>query len=192
MCFSKSELYETFPELPGISARRLSGATGDGVNAWLDEVLGGAYPVGGHVLQMDYARYAAAEAAMGWLNCSFTLHPAEPLTPAMVVGPLLERLDAALTERGARIAHLKVVDHSECGYLKASMTANGQEPTADGDLSASAAEHHDMLLNLRAVGAPELLREVVEQCLPDGAVLLRMQAFSPAAPKPERRIATVV
>ena len=42
---------------------------------------------GGHILQMDYARYGAAEASMGWLNCSFTLHPVVPAHSAMVVGP---------------------------------------------------------------------------------------------------------
>ena len=112
MCFSKTDLFTEFPSLPGCSARFLSSQTGDGVAAWLDDVLGGRFRPGGKILEIDYERYARAEAALAWLNCSATVKPASPASPASVVGSLLDGLDAALTAKGFTIAHLKVMDES--------------------------------------------------------------------------------
>ena len=84
-------------------------SSGQGVAAWLDEDLGGALPVGSKLLEIDYAQYARAEAALGWLNWSATLRLSPALSPAALVGPWLDRLQSALTNAGARISHLKGV-----------------------------------------------------------------------------------
>ena len=47
---------------------RLSALTGEGVAEWLDDVLNSNRIVGAHLLEIDYDRYAAAEAAHTWLN----------------------------------------------------------------------------------------------------------------------------
>ena len=47
---------------------RLSPRTGAGVEGWLDQVLSGNRIAGGRILDVDYRRYAEAEAAFGWLN----------------------------------------------------------------------------------------------------------------------------
>lgn len=192
VAFSKCDQYETFPELPGVRARKLSARTGVGVRAWLDEIFGGSVPAGQRILEVDYRRYAEAEAALAWLNCSFTVKTVPPLPPALVVGPFLDRLEAALTGQGARIAHVKVVDHCATGYLKAALTANGQEPTVEGDLTASGAPRHEVILNLRAVGEPAAIQAIVERSLPGRAAVSHMRAFRPAPPKPERRVPAVV
>jgi len=192
VCMSKGDLYAEGAAIPGVPTRTLSAKTGQGVREWLDEILFGSLEAGATTLEIDYARYARAEAALAWLNLSATLEPAAPLSPALVVGPLLDGLDAALTEARIRIVHLKVFDRSPAGWLKAAICANGEEPRVEGDLDASPAGLHELLVNLRARGDAAEVRQIVEKRLRqlEGRVVeARLDCFSPAAPKPERRVA---
>ena len=193
--FTKSDLYPDAPDLPGVAARRVSAQTGAGVGEWLDEMLNGRLRAGGHLLDIDYARYAAAEAALGWLNWEGELRLESALTPAQVVGPLLERLDEDLTRAGAPIAHLKIFDRAPSGYIKAGICANGEEPSVEGDLLASPARRHELVVNLRARALPSVLREAVARATSELPAVLRVlheQAFQPAPPVPEHRFRTVV
>jgi hypothetical protein len=109
----------------------------------------------------------------------------------MTVGPFLDGLDAALSAAGVEIVHLKLLDSSPSGWLKAATCGNGEEPRVEGDLDASPASRHEMLVNLRAKGDPAQVREIVEWELLrlDGNVFdVRLNCFSPAAPKPDRRV----
>jgi CobW/HypB/UreG family nucleotide-binding protein len=159
------------------------------IEAWLDTLLNGGIQAGTKAIAVDYARYAEAEAALGWLNVRTTIRPNPPMAPAMIVGPLLDELDRALTAAGIRIVHLKAMAQCESGYVKAALTANGQEPAVEGVLDVSPADEHELLLNLRALGAPERLREIVEGALANVAAGEPVvQAFRPAAPVPYYRI----
>jgi hypothetical protein len=175
-----------------VRCRRLCAKTGEGVSEWLDEVLFGSLEAGKTTLDIDYARYAQAEAALAWLNLSFVLSPATPVPPATAVGPLLDDFDRALTTAAIQIVHLKIFDSSPTGWLKAAICANGQEPTVEGALDASPAARHEMLINLRAKGDPAQVQTLVEnqlRRLEAQVSYVRLDCFSPAAPKPERRIA---
>jgi hypothetical protein len=194
VCFNKADVFTDFPSLPSGFALRLSAKTGQGVPEWLAEVLAGSRVAGSLLIEVDYQRYAEAEAALGWLNWQAELELDEALSPAMVVGPFLDELDQRLTAAGVAIAHLKVLDHASTGYIKASVCRNGDEPTVDGALTASPDERHELLLNLRAPGAPEQLREIVvlaASSLPGRVKVLHIESFRPSPPKPERRIATI-
>jgi Ni2+-binding GTPase involved in maturation of urease and hydrogenase len=190
ICFTRADLYREFPHLEGAPLRYLSGVTGGGVAEWLDELLSGEIPAGGRILDLDYEQYARAEAAFAWMNCTAAVELREGLSPAMVVGPLLEGLDAALTAAGLHVAHLKLIDESASGYLKASLVRNGEEPVVEGMLDAAPASRHELLLNVRAEGDPGDLRRIVEEqlaALPGRVEIRAMQSFRPAPPKPERR-----
>jgi Ni2+-binding GTPase involved in maturation of urease and hydrogenase len=194
LCFNKSDLHDEFPELPGRFALRLSAVTGQGVTEWLDEILAGHGSAGSRPLEVDYRQYADAEAALGWLNChaEVTLTH-EWMSPAQMVGPLLEELDRGLSQAGVSIAHLKIFDQTPAGYVKASICRNGEEPLLEGELAASASGSHDLLLNLRAPADPAVLRAIVEQAssrLPGDLRILHLESFRPAPPKPEHRIAS--
>jgi hypothetical protein len=174
-----------------VRARRLSSKTGQGVEEWLDEILSGTLEAGRTTLDIDYARYAEAEAALAWLNLSFVFEPAFPLAPAQVVGPLLEGIDHALTDAAILIVHLKIFLNSTSGWLKAAICANGEEPTVEGRLDASPTGRHELLVNLRAKGDPAEVREIVAgqlRQLHGNAFDVRLDCFSPAPPKPERRV----
>lgn len=193
VCYSKADLYSDFPELPSAFALRLSAVTGEGLSEWMHEILAGSHLSGSRLLQVDYQRYADAEASLGWLNWQAELRLRVPLSPAQVVGPLLEDLDQRLSSLGARIVHLKILDESGSGYIKASVCRNGEEPVVQGTLDASPAEVHRMLINLRARAAPRLLEQAVKAAtanLDANRSILHFECFRPAPPKPECRIAT--
>jgi hypothetical protein len=191
VCFTKSDLYPGYPEMGIPHARQLSAKSGQGVAAWLNEVLSGGIASGDQVLEIDYSEYARAEAALAWLNLRAVFEPKGLLSPAMLLGPLLDHIDTALSAEKISIAHLKAIVTSPTGFLKAAICGNGQEPIVEGDLDASPAGKLELLLNLRAVGEPRRVREIVQREiyeLDGGLTQSTVDCFSPAAPVPERRI----
>lgn len=172
----------------------VSARTGDGVEEWLADLLGPRLPTrpGGQAIDVDYERYAAAESALGWLNWHVALTLRTPSSPAALCGPLLDDLDRALTRRGARVHHLKLFDQTATGYVKASLCANGDEPSVEGALDASAASAHALIINLRAEGDPAQLAEAVAESLwrlPGTPAVVHREAFRPSPPRPEQRLA---
>jgi Ni2+-binding GTPase involved in maturation of urease and hydrogenase len=195
VAFTKCDLQVEFPALPVPAPRFLSALTGCGVAAWLDEILSGTVPVGRSLLDIDYERYARAEAALGWLNwrASLRLNPA--LSPAELIGPFLDDLQQALVAAGARIAHLKILDQTPDSYLKAALTCGDVEPAIEGEITASPEAEHNLLVNVRAVlTASELETLFADQLkrLPGKRHNERLQCFSPSAPRPEHRYSQVV
>lgn len=191
VCFTKSDVYPNCPHIAAQHVRQVSARTGQGVAAWLDEIFSGTLTVGREILDIDYEQYARAEAALTWLNLQVTIEPTVPSSSAVILGPLLDHLDREFTANNISIVHLKAIVDSPTGFLKAAMCANGQEPAVEGALDASPASQHELLLNLRAVGSAQQVREIVERELNriDGKLIgVHMDCFHPAAPKPERRV----
>lgn len=158
---------------------------GESVQAWLDSILSGEIAPGAKTLDIDYQRYAEAEAALAWLNCRVTAHVHPPISAPMLIGPLLDRLEPQI-----RIIHLKLFTQSDAGYLKAALTGNGQDPLVDGPLDASPATRHDILLNVRALNDPDTLRATVERevdALPARIERLHFECFRPSPPVPYHR-----
>jgi hypothetical protein len=192
VCWTKSDLYPDCPQISAQPVRQVSARTGQGIAAWLDEIFSGTVRVGREILDIDYEQYARAEAALVWMNLQVTIEPNVPCSPALILGPLLDHLDREFTANHVSIVHLKAIIDSSTGFLKAAMCANGQEPAVEGALDASPASQHELLLNLRAVGSAQQVREIVEKELQnvDGKLTgLHIDCFHPAAPKPERRMA---
>jgi CobW/HypB/UreG, nucleotide-binding domain len=191
VCFTKSDLFPEHPDLGATNVRQVSAHSGQGVAAWLDEVTSGEIAAGRVTLEIDYAQYARAEAALAWLNLRATFEPREWISPAMLLGPLLDGLDESLTAEGIPIVHLKGMVTASSGFLKAAICANGEEPVVEGNVDASPAGRLELLINLRAVGEPAHVRTTVEQEVQNLGLGLRdlaIDCFSPAAPVPGRRI----
>jgi Ni2+-binding GTPase involved in maturation of urease and hydrogenase len=193
ICITKADVH---PEIdrslfPGRQVRQLSAVTGQGVAAWLDEVLSGALPRGGTTLDIDYDRYAAAEAALAWMNLRAIFRPRRAMPPALVLGPVMDGIEASLREEGLAVVHLKGLVESPTGHIKAAYTAPGEGMVVEGDLTASPAPEHELRINVRALGEPERLHRIVEQHVRrlEGELHeLRLQAFRPSPPQPERRV----
>jgi Ni2+-binding GTPase involved in maturation of urease and hydrogenase len=195
VCVTKSDLYPEPLELDAPHARQISAQSGQGVAAWLDEVLAGEISAHKDVLDIDYERYAQAEAALAWLNFRVVFEPRAPVSPAMLLGPWLDDLDRSLTHAQMQIVHLKAMAEASTGYVKAAMCTNGQEPTVEGALDASPSLRHEITLNLRAVGEPETMAAIVETTIEQSLHQLHgifsertLRCFRPAAPRPERRV----
>jgi hypothetical protein len=170
------------PSLPP-GTMRVNAATGEGVAEWLEEILAGVGPVAAHALTLDYARYAEAEASLAWLNARVTARAATALSPALLVGPLLDRLSAAVPN----IVHLKLLAQCDSGYLKAALTASHTDPVVEGTLDASPSHDHEILLNVRALADPVELQAIIERefaALPARLTWQHVQSFRPAAPVP--------
>ena len=188
--FSKADLHTNFPRIPGIDARPLSAQTGLGIAEWLDEVLSWGGTTGAKLLDIDYSRYAEAEASLGWLNRRGELRLNQPLTPAAVIGPFVTHLDKLLTDAEVPMAHLKVFVQSANGHVKASVCRNGDRPAVAGTLDAPPAARFTITINLRASGDPALLSTLVDQAignLPGRFRIDHAEAFRPSPPVPEHR-----
>jgi hypothetical protein len=191
ICFTKSDIHPHVPPIGNVSTRQISAKTGQGVAAWLNEVLSGNAEAGSEILDIDYEQYAQAEAALAWLNAEANIRCSIPKSPAMILGPLLDGCDHDFTAEGIAIVHLKAIVHAETGFLKAAICGNGQEPALEGMLDASPALHHHLLLNARVVGEADQVRRIIEKnfaVIEGNLAGVRVRSFHPAAPKPERRI----
>jgi hypothetical protein len=160
-------------------------ARGESVQAWLDKILSGEIPAGAKTLDIDYTRYAEAEAALAWLNVRVIARPSPPISAPMLIGPLLDRLAPQI-----RIVHLKLFLQSDAGYLKAALTGNGRDPVVEGALDASPSAGHEILLNVRALTDPDLLSAIVQRefsALPARLEWQHVECFRPSAPVPYYR-----
>ena len=190
LCFSKSDMSSRPPDLGRTGVRQISARSGQGIAAWLDEILSGEICSGKKPLAIDYAQYAQAEAALAWLNLQVSIQSAVPVSPASVLGPLLDAIDRSFSNAGISIVHLKAIVNSESGFVKAAMCCNGAEPVVEGMLDASPARRHELLLNLRCVGDAAQVRRIVEECLLQSGLSMDapgISCFHPAPPRPERR-----
>jgi hypothetical protein len=192
VCSTKADECIVLPALEGAVAQPVSARTGAGVDAWLDHVLGcrvaaGTFPL----LTLDYKRYAAAEAALAWLNWHAHVEFERPLPPALLAGALADRLEGDLARAGLAVVHVKVLDHARTGYVRVSLCGDGRAPALEGALDASPDVRHQLLVNARVVGDPEVLSRVVGECVRAAAGDVRSvirEAFRPAPPRPERRV----
>ncbi|HUB81750.1 MAG TPA: GTP-binding protein [Bryobacteraceae bacterium] len=160
-------------------------ARGESVQQWVDKVLTGEVPAGTKTLEIDYARYAEAEAALAWLNLRVTARARPAISAPMLIGPLLDRLEPRI-----RIVHLKLFMQSDAGYLKAALTGNGREPVVEGALAQSPSGEHEILLNVRALADPAALRAIVERefsALPAQLEWRHVECFRPSPPVPYHR-----
>ena len=188
--FTKADLSTSFPRIPGIDARPLSAQTGQGVTEWIDEVITWNGSRGAKLLDIDYTRYAEAEASLGWLNYRGDFRPSPALTPAAVAGPLMSSLDRLLSQAAIPIAHLKVFVQAVNGHVKASICQNGEPPAVAGTLDAPPSERCTVTVNLRATGDPKTLEALVGQAtaaLPGVFRIDHAEAFRPSPPVPEHR-----
>jgi hypothetical protein len=194
VCLTKTDAYPEPTPLDGRSVRRISAKTGAGVAAWLDEVMSGTLSSGTRLLEIDYQQYAAAEAALAWLNLQTTVQLPEPIAPAEFLLRFLNKLGTGLDANGIYVVHLKAIAQTPGGFAKAAICFNGQKPNVEGMLDAAPFSSHELLLNLRAVGPAAEVQSIVQTHLdkagstPSG---VRIASFHPAPPKPERRVTAI-
>jgi G3E family GTPase len=175
----------------------LAAAAGEGVDGWLDVVLGRTSELALR-LDIDYATYATAEAALGWLNAAGVVEANAPFSAQNWLAYLLRMLDAGFSEARGRIAHVKAQVNAGEAVYKASITQSGGPVLWDVREENGAAhevQRLEFILNARVETTPGVLEKVVRAVMaelsPEPAfryTFTDFACFSPAAPQPSERI----
>jgi G3E family GTPase len=183
-----SDLGRRYPSARVIPYSARSGTVSELVDGWLagdvedraDEAL-------------DYDRYAAAEAALAWLNHDVAVTGGfEPGRWARVA---LASLSRACAAAGALVGHAKVSVETAEGLVKGSLTAAGAAPAVDVPGPATA-ETGRAVFNLRVEWPPaaldaacaEAIRTADEACGTTSTAVTAPASFQPSYPRPVHRI----
>jgi Ni2+-binding GTPase involved in maturation of urease and hydrogenase len=190
---------------PGVPVLPVSAATGQGLEAWtggleatldgreLDPGHGGA--PGSRVLDLDYDRYADAEAALGWLNAEgrITSAAGEHDFGETWARAALSGLAARAGEAGAEVVHAKLRLDAPGGSCVANLVQDAGPPfvRSAGRVAGTAA----LVLNARVAAAPALVRAWTGEALAGAdalaateTTLREVRCFAPARPVPTYRL----
>ena len=178
-------------EVLGVSAR-----DGSNLDAWfsrIEEGEQGRAPA----MEVDYDLYADGEALLGWYNSTVRLQAPAPFEAEPVLQHLCREIQQRLQAAGAEVAHLKMTlspDEALAGEIAVinlvrndvvpELSLRLPEPVSGGQL----------IINLRAEGAPESLAEFVAASLRTLWEAHRVRAntehlehFRPGRPTPTHR-----
>jgi len=170
----------------------VSARTGEGLDRWI-EVLKQDLPAGERLLEIDYDRYAEAEAELGWLNATFKLSRKDGFKGGTFLLELALGLQERFSRRKAEIAHLKMFLDSEAGGASVSLVGSEAQPdvSAEGEDIIRGAT---LTINGRVHLSPELLRQAVVEALDAIAREIginystdQLSSFRPAYPTPKYR-----
>lgn len=170
---------------PAPEVRRVSAATGEGVDAWLDAVLADR-PGGERRIDVDYDTYAAGEAALGWLNAEVELDGDVAWS---------DTLEAVMRGIGARlpVAHLKCLLRSGERVEVSNAVAGRPTPVARTLRAGAPTSRATVVVNARVACTPTELRRVTEATLRDlpgvRGNVVSLRAFAPGRPVPIHRVA---
>ncbi len=184
-------LHQRYPqaELFRVSARE-----GTGLDRWFAalavEQRSRAAP------DVDYDVYAEGEALLGWLNSTVRLSAAQSFDGNLLLLELTRRIRGRLAGESIEIAHLKMTlmpDREAGGLGVLNLVSTAGEPDVshrlEHDLSGG-----ELILNLRAEGSPDVLRQAVEDAVAASGALGQVQYLEhlrPARPVPTHRVQAV-
>jgi SAM-dependent methyltransferase/Ni2+-binding GTPase involved in maturation of urease and hydrogenase len=161
----------------------VSGRTGLGLDAWLKLALSRRT----ESLIIDYDRYAAAEASLGWCNARVRLQSAAGIEPASVMRAFL----AAVSN--APIAHVKLTD-ANGGTLSGAVVRPGGPPLLEDRATVVRANDISWIINARVAVDPATLESLIRTAMANAAMPAdvdweEFECFSPARPTPAHRYA---
>lgn len=170
----------------------ISSKNGTGLDEWMEAVL--STPPGNRWLrEVNYEKYAQAEAEMGWLNAEADLIFPTPVDGRDIAARMVLGMADGITGRKAKIGHLKLLALGETGGVKAGISVVGQGGQLDGSFSGPELRVH-VTLNARATVSPGDLAEIVTSLMADfrhgnGAQtdVSYLNTFRPSPPNPTHR-----
>ncbi|MCD5317206.1 CobW-like GTP-binding protein [Kineosporia babensis] len=149
------------------------------------------------ILDVDYDRYAAAEAQLAWMNQELQVSASgESLDPTAWAHQVLTHLSQWSAQQGAVIGHAKLtVELPDGDFVKLSLTEAGAEPTTDRTAAATSDEVR-AVVNARVAVEPDQLDTAVTAAvaaadLATGATSSATSpvSFKPGYPTPVHRLA---
>ncbi len=168
----------------------VSASEGTGMDEWLDDLISGRPGANTVLSQIDYDRYAAAEAVLGWLNAAVKLKADKLFDPGRFMTSLATTLRDRFKAEKGEIGHLKFVITSAGQSMWANLTHLAAEPGIGGE-KLGKLPRGTLIINARVRIEPEDLETIVRDSL--GKVSNEMavqseiddlQCFSPAYPEP--------
>jgi G3E family GTPase len=164
-------------------------------DTWLDELDGMSKNDGTlNSLLIDYARYAAGEAAIGRVDTQLTFSAPFAIDLRSLMVDWIASLNKEVRLRGIGLGHLKMLIRTGHTHAKIGLTA--------GDAAAWRAQIPEMhgkelkaLVNARMEAEPAVIRELLVNAARAAAVNAKCEleekdteAYTPAYPKPKRRV----
>ena len=175
---------------PGKKLLAVSAKEGTGMDEWLEDLISGRPGANTVLSQIDYDRYATAEAVLGWLNAAVKLQADQPFDASRFMTSLAIRLRDRFKADKGEIGHLKFVFTSAGKSMWANLTHLGAEPATGGEMLGPL-PRGTLIINARVRLEPEDLETIVRDCLDTVAGKLAvtaniddLQCFSPAYPNP--------
>jgi len=172
-------------KLMAVSARE-----GRGMDQWLEVLLSGRPGANTVLRQIDYDRYARAEAALGWLNSAIKVSASEGFDAGEFLKSLAETIRNAFQQKNAGIGHLKFVITSAGKATWANVTHLAVEPVISGEQLGNVLKG-TLILNARVRLEPDELEKIVRKSLSrvfkEANIrykIVELQCFSPAYPEP--------
>jgi G3E family GTPase len=196
----RRSLQSTFPYAQVVAT---SAETGQGTSTLLElwstptRITRDADLETGRTLEIDYRRYADAEAELAWLNTTLEVRTSEragSFRPAEWVSLFLSGLSAECENRRYAIGHAKVQlsTHGGC-WTKASLVRAGDDPVLGPEQQTEAVQG-ELLVNARVEADPKSLQGMVRRLISSTNEALKIdsktvhaQCFRPAPPKPTHR-----
>jgi G3E family GTPase len=186
-----SVLTEKYPEKEIIA---ISATKGVGVDKWLESLLSGRPGANTVLRQIDYDRYARAEAVLGWLNAAIRISSDRLFAADKFVMELFIMLRESFKQQKGEIGHLKSVFTSGGKSLWINLTNLSSDPMVSGN-SLSTLSKGSLILNARVQLEPEILEKIVRADLATvaerfaiNAEIDDLQCFSPAYPNPPHMV----
>jgi len=183
---------------PGREIRAFSAVTGEGFAGWVGMLMNETERSGGRILRdIDYERYGAAEASLGWLNSRTLVKSREPGDFRTIVTAIMNGVDRALEPGTGEIAHLKVYAIADGDFTKASLVERGGTPRFERAMEKPAREAL-LLINARVTADPDHLRKLVDHAVGEVAREFSLdvsdgktESFRPGFPKPSYRYPSI-
>jgi G3E family GTPase len=171
----------------------LSACTGEGVEPWLNYVLGKVSEEA-QLLEIDYERYAEAEAELAWLNAKGIIANDIHFSPKTWLENFFDVLSKSLEQVQAPIAHIKVQLKVNGSFYKASLTQLNSTLNWDIVPHDISTERLEFVLNARVNTSPQMLEQSVlyalESAKPNPGArfyFIDFECFQPSPPKPTYR-----
>ncbi len=179
-----------YPDTPIL---RISARTGKGFEELLD-VLDRQGTYGTRILELDYDRYAAGEAELGWVNCSAKTTASGCFSLDDLVLEITRHIGAAMVDGNHEIAHVKTIGQTSTDHAVANIISN----TTAAEISIPAHHHTtnaEIVVNARVAADPEIIEEQVRVAISSACAAVggqvcfgRVQSFRPGRPVPTHRI----
>ena len=169
----------------------ISAKKGDGMDDWIKSLFDTS---SGRALQeIDYDRYAKAEAVLGWLNGIFKISSEQEHEVDKFTMELMSYLKKGFADKKAEIGHLKLVATLGNRSFNGSVTSLNSEEELTGDLKK--ASEWLLIINARVNLEPDPLEYMVKGAISElcskralNFKTLSLKCLRPAYPDPPYKI----